>query len=250
MQRNNSYGMRHLKNYCFIILTFFIYIGSQAQSTSDSLTTESYVMDHAQLLNPVEMDSLKLLLQDYRNNASLTFVFITESNFNPDSVTSILNSIRSHYPAKKSVFILFDKSNSKAYSAVSPDLNEVLTEKFCAQVTRQIIEASFKQHQYYEGLKGALLAYSGTLQGNYKLKPNLNPEYSPKAFVIPVAISVAFVLAAILASAYSERKVRRLMHEFDIPDFNARIILGIERPVNPENGGWEAFKGGGEAGQW
>ena len=58
------------------------------------------------------------------------------------------------------------------------------------------------------------------------------------------------VLAAILASAYSERKVRQLMHKFDIPDFNARIILGIERPVTPENGGWDTFKGGGEAGQW
>ncbi len=250
MQRNISNRMRHFKNYCLLILTCFMYISSQAQPTSDSITSESTVIDNAQLFNPIEMDSLKWLLNDYRTNASLTFVIITESTINHDSLNSILNSIRSHYPTKKSIFILFDKSNVKAYSAVSSDLNEQLSEKFCAQISRQIIEASFKQHQYYEGLKGALLAFSGTLQGNYKLKPDLNPEYSRKAFVIPVAISVAFVLAAILASAYSERKVRQLMHKFDIPDFNARIILGIERPVTPENGGWDTFKGGGEAGQW
>lgn len=242
--------MLYLKNYFLLILTCLIYISSIGQSASDSLTSKSAIIDNAQLFNPIEMDSLNLLIDDYRTNASITFVIITESKITNDSSNSILEGFKSHYPSKKTIFILFDKSNSRAYSAVSPDLNEQLPEKFCAQVSRQIIEASFKQHQYFEGLKGALLAFSGTIQGTYKLKPDLNPEYTPKAFVIPVAISVAFVLAAILASAYSERKVRRLMHKFDIPDFNARIILGIERPVTPENGGWDAFKGGGEAGQW
>ncbi len=250
MQINISNRMLHFKNYCLLILTCLLYISSEAQSTSDSITSESNVIDNAQLFNPIEMDSLNWLINDYKTNASLTFIIVTESKINADSLNSILDGMKSHYPAKKSVFVLFDKSDSKAYSLVSSDLNEQLSEKFCAQVSRQIIEASFKQHQYYEGLKGALLAFSGTLQGNYKLKPDLNPEYSHKAFVIPVAISVAFVLAAILASAYSERKVRQLMHKFDIPDFNARIILGIERPVTPENGGWDTFKGGGEAGQW
>lgn len=242
--------MSCLKNYCLLLLTCLLYIGSNAQSNPDSLASEINIIDNARLFNPIEMDSLKGLLKDYRSNNSLTFIIITENKVDHDSLNSYLEGIKNQYLSKKSIYILFDKSSSKAYSGVSSDLNELLSEKFCAQVSRQILDASFKQHQYYEGLKGALLAFSGTLQGNYKLKPDLNPEYSPKAFVIPVAITAAFVLAAILASAYSERKVRRLMNEFDIPDFNARIILGLERPLNPENGGWEAFKGGGEAGQW
>ncbi len=250
MSRNQPHPMPLIRNYCLLLFTCLFFIGSNAQSNPDSLTSENLILDHAQLFNPIEMDSLKGLLKEYRNNNELTFIIIIEIKVEPDSLTSYLNSIKDQYLLKKSVYILFDQSSSKAYSGVSSDLKGLLSEKFCAQVSRQILDASFKQHQYYEGLKGALLAFSGTLQGNYKLKPDLNPEYSPKAFVIPVAIAAAFVLAAILASAYSERKVRRLMNEFDIPDFNARIILGLERPLKPENGGWEAFKGGGEAGQW
>lgn len=250
MLKIQSGNQNRLLKFVFCLILILAFYNSNANPELDTVIDENSIIDEAHLLTNQDIDSLNTLLLNYKNNESLTFVIHIKSKLDADAALLELNRLGSSMATSNCVFILFNNLNSKAYIKVSPNLSSKLSEKFCAQVSRQIIEASFKQHQYYEGLKGALLAFSGTIQGNYKLKPDLNPEYSRKAFVIPVSISIAFVLAAILASAYSENKIRRLMRQYDIPDFNARIILGAERPVNPENGGWDAFKGGGEAGQW
>ncbi|MCX6188245.1 MAG: hypothetical protein NTW54_01310 [Bacteroidetes bacterium] len=67
---------------------------------------------------------------------------------------------------------------------------------------------------------------------------------------MPILVLLLFIGGAVFFNLRTERQIQKAMHAYNLSYFDARIMLGIDRPSEVVGDGWEAFKGGGAKGDW
>ncbi len=235
---------------CTMLLVFCFLM-----KASETLSAQGGVYDHANILRPDQLDTLNAKLSTYRKATFNEVVILIENNIGEEA---ILNYAKSQFQKRglldlKSgvgVLLLIVMESRTALIYTGQGLHGSLSEGICAQITSQIIDPSFLRQEYYAGINEALKAITGTLQGNYKLKPILNPEYSIKSFIVPILVFLVFIISTIYYSLRSERRIRVAMNVYNLSASDTRIVLGIDRPSEIMGGGWQDFKGGTASGQW
>jgi uncharacterized protein len=208
------------------------------------------VNDYAKILTPEEVNTLEQKLEAYRDSTSNEIAIVIEPTIDNYDVFTYAQELFTKWGIgskqnNNGALLLIVMDQHMARIHVGNGLEPVLTDGRCGEIIRQIITPSFKQQQYYDGITAALHAMTGFIGGEFNLKPKLNPEYSPRSFIIPVIIFLIFIALAIFSNFRTEKKIRNAMLAYGITYLAARKLLGLDRPSSIGGGGWGGFIGGG-----
>jgi uncharacterized protein len=245
-------GSSFLNKLLFIGLLFIVGI-ARAAEVRDLPNPPKLVNDFAGILTSEEVGELESSLLAYRDTTSNEIAIVIESTIGDFDVFTYAQELFTKWKIgtkenNNGALLLIVMDQRKAWIHVGNGLEPVLTDGRCGEIVRQIITPSFKQEQYFEGIKGALRAMIGYIGGEFSLKPKLNPEYTPKSFVIPIIIFLLFIGLAFYSNYRTEKKIRNTMLAYGITYLAARKLLGLDRPSSAGGGGWGGFIGGG--GSW
>jgi len=238
------------------ILLFFLFLFTRsiANWVIPPNTTQG-ILDETKILESDELDSISKFLIGYCDTSKNAILVVIKQSLSNSSISDDAKEEFKNWEIRKNsnfnnilLYIVLDSKSSIIIT--SDNLRKFLTEAKGAQITHQIIDASFSKKHYYDGIMEALNAITGSIRGDYKLKPYLNPEYSINSFIVPSIIFAIFIGLLIYFNLSTFFKVRNTMHTYQINNTEARILLGLDRPVDCIGGGWKDFKGGGAAGSW
>lgn len=238
-----------------IVLFFlFLFTRSIANWVIPPYTTQG-ILDETKILESDELDSISKFLINYSDTSDYEILIVINQGLTGSSINDDAKKEFKNWELRKNnqfnnilLYIVLDSKSSIIIA--SDNLKKVLTEAKGAQITHQIIDASFSKKHYYDGMMEALKAITGSIRGDYHLKPYLNPEFSIDSFIVPSIIFAIFIGLLIYFNLRTFFKVRNTMHTYQLNNTEARILLGLDRPNECIGGGWKDFKGGGAAGSW
>ncbi len=239
-------------SFIFCCISLFT-INAKATEIREKPSPPMLVNDYAHILSADEVNKLEQKLEAYRDSTSNEIAIVIESSIGDYDLFTYAQELFVKWGIgtkenNNGALLLIVMDIKKARIHTGKGLEPVLTDGRCGQIIREIIEPSFKQEQYYDGINQSVRAMTGFIGGEFALKPKLNPEYSPRSFVMPIIIFLLFIGLAIFSNFRTEKKIRNTMLAYGITYIAARKLLGLDRPSSIGGGGWGGFTGGGFGG--
>ena len=242
-----------VKTFALLICLLQFPSASMAAEIREKPDPPRMVNDYAKILSVDELNTLEQKLRAYRDSTSNEIAIVIESSIDNYDIFTYAQELFVKWGIgtkenNNGALLLIVMDIRQARIHVGKGLEPVLTDGRCGQIIRDIIKPSFKQEQYYEGITQSVRAMTGFIGGEFALKPKLNPEYSPKSFVVPIIIFLLFIGFAVFSNFRTEKKIRNTMLLYGITYLAARKLLGLDRPSTSGGGGWGGFTGGGFGG--
>lgn len=246
-----------MKKNIILILLFLCNASLYAQlQVRDKPNPPRLVNDYAGIMKPETVDSLERRLVEYHDSTSNEICIVTEKNLGDFDIFTYSQElfVKWGIGSKKNdngVLLLVALDEKKVRIHVGKGLEGVLPDGTCGNIIRVAITPPFKSGDYNQGIVDGVNAIIGYIGGEYKDRPQLNPQFSWDSVIIPIIIFVLFIGLAVISAIRTERKIRRTMLMYGITYLAARKLLGLDRPSSPGGGGWGGFTnwgGGGSSG--
>lgn len=233
-----------------LIYLFLFSINLFSQSLIEIKKISNPVNDFANILNDYELNDLNNLSKVFEDSSSVQIGVAIYKNLGGEDIRSFAQRFIKVNPLgdeKKNngVLILISIEDRRMSIETGYGVEGVLPDAITSQIIRKIIAPRFRESNYYEGIKNAMLEIISFTSGENKGGKKNKINYSNVIFFVLMFLVFPFVFSG--RSTISGRGIRR----------NAMFFPMIGGFSNRSHGGgdfWSSggggFGGGGSSGSW
>lgn len=155
----------------------FLQLFLACDSKKPEVTVDNRIVDSADMLTPVQEDSLREIIRELESDIGSQMALLTLDTLNGEKIEQYslhyveeMGLGRAKY--NDGLLITISLKDRKARIEVGTGLEKILKDEIAARILREQLTPSFRNKKYYNGLKEAMLAIRDSIKAHPSLVGN------------------------------------------------------------------------------